>query len=411
MASHAGEYQLRQRPTDVVVSGRRPPSPLTGRFKQAMEHAEAAVSEPFRGITADGIPEPDLFPLRRTSSSTRPLVDAAQAFLASLPGDERNAARFPIDATAWQMWHNIHPFLFRHGACLDTLNNAQRQAALALMTATLSTTGFDLARNIMRLNETVGEITGRWDEYGEWLYWLSVFGTPSVDQPWGWQLDGHHLIINCFVLGDQVVLTPAFMGSEPVVATSGRYAGTRVFDAEQHGGRALMHALTPAQQRQATLFPSILPADLPPKRLRGPDGRMQAAAFRDNIQLPYDGLPGAEMRSEARRRLLELIGTYVGRLRPDHARITMDDVQRHIERTHLLWMGSANDDGLFYYRVHSPVILIEFDFEAGVVFDSDEPMHDHIHTVVRTPNGNDYGKDWLRQHRQQFHQPTGIDTR
>lgn len=26
------------------------------------------------------------------------------------------------------------------------------------------------------------------------------------------------------------------------------------------------------------------------------------------------------------------------------------------------------------------------------------PTRDHIHVVVRTPNGNDYGKDLLRQH-------------
>jgi len=50
--------------------------------------------------------------------------------------------------------------------------------------------------------------TERDDEYGEWLYWLSVMGTPSADEPWGWQLDGHHLIINCFILKDQMVLTP-----------------------------------------------------------------------------------------------------------------------------------------------------------------------------------------------------------
>ncbi|MCE2457847.1 MAG: hypothetical protein J4G14_08535 [Dehalococcoidia bacterium] len=30
-----------------------------------------------------------------------------------------------------------------------------------------------------------------------------------------------------------------------------------------------------------------------------------------------------------------------------------------------------------------------------------EPTRNHIHTVVRTPNGNDYGKDLLRQHREQ----------
>ena len=30
--------------------------------------------------------------------------------------------------------------------------------------------------------------------------------------------------------------------------------------------------------------------------------------------------------------------------------------------------------------------------------DPQRPTRDHVHTVVRTPNGNDYGKDLLRQH-------------
>ncbi len=76
----------------------------------------------------------------------------------------------------------------------------------------------------MKLNELVRVITGSDEEYGEWLYWLSLLGTPSADEPWGWQLDGHHLIVNCFVLGDQVVMTPLFMGSEPV-AVPGRGRG------------------------------------------------------------------------------------------------------------------------------------------------------------------------------------------
>ena len=64
-------------------------------------------------------------------------------------------------------------------------------------------------------------------------------------------------------------------------------------------------------------------------------------------------------------------------------------------------MSLDGDDGVFYYRVHSPVILIEFDHLPGIALDNDYPTRDHIHTVVRTPNGNDYGKDLLRQHREQ----------
>ena len=66
----------------------------------------------------------------------------------------------------------------------------------------------------MHLNTTLGELNGdNFVEYGEGKYWLSIMGTPSTTEPWGWQLDGHHLVVNYFVIGDQVVMTPTFMGS------------------------------------------------------------------------------------------------------------------------------------------------------------------------------------------------------
>src|SRR4030095_2020176 len=106
----------------------------------------------------------------------------------------------------WRRWSNIHPFLMRHGVSLDEMSPAQREAALALGRESLSLRGFQRARDVMRLNEWVQDITGSHAEYGEWLYWMSVMGTPTADGPWGWQIDGHHLIVNCFVLGDQIVL-------------------------------------------------------------------------------------------------------------------------------------------------------------------------------------------------------------
>jgi catechol 2,3-dioxygenase-like lactoylglutathione lyase family enzyme len=46
-------------------------------------------------------------------------------------------------------------------------------------------------------------------------------------------------------------------------------------------------------------------------------------------------------------------------------------------------------------------LAIEFDHQWGVALATDGWNHDHIHTVVRTPNGNDYGRDLLRQHHAQ----------
>ena len=174
--------------------------------------------------------------------STRPIKDAADAYLAGLSEEQSTRAQAPIDAPEWMTWSNISPFVMRHGLLLEALSESQRAAALAVVEASLSVQGFETTRNVMRLNETIGELTGTWDEYGECVYWLTIFGTPSLDAPWGWQLDGHHCNLNCFVLGDQVVLTPAFLGSEPVFAEAGKHAGTRVFELEEQRGLDLVRS-------------------------------------------------------------------------------------------------------------------------------------------------------------------------
>jgi hypothetical protein len=43
-------------------------------------------------------------------------------------------------------------------------------------------------------------------------------------------------------------------------------------------------------------------------------------------------------------------------------------------------------------------VFIEFDHHAGVFLTNAEPAKFHVHTIVRTPNGNDYGIDLLRLH-------------
>ena len=393
-------FGVRQR---EPAPARHAPAQMPDRFRRMQENAERLLAEPFMGITADGTVVPGLFPLEATGVSTRPIKDAADAFLAALDGEQGATATFPIDTDAWRRWYNIHPFVMRHGLLLEELDAARREAALDILRASLSAGGFRLARDVMKLNHTIGEITGSWDEYGEWVYFLSIMGTPSLDQPWGWQIDGHHLNLNCFILKDQLVMTPAFFGSEPVHAVTGAYAGTRVFQAEEQDGLELIRSLPPEQQQKAILAPSILSTDLPPGRSTPLDERIRAGAFHDNLRLPYEGLRADELSAGRRDLLLRLVETYVGRMRPGHDTVKMEEVKRHLDETSFAWMGGTDEDSVFYYRVHSPVILIEFDHQRGIAFDNDEPSRNHIHTIVRTPNGNDYGKDLLRQHYERSH--------
>jgi len=372
----------------------QPPAPedIQERFRRMSREAEVrGLAEPFRGVTADGKVVPGLFALRSTGVSTEPVRQAAAAFTARLTREQRQKTLFASDDDEWRKWMNQH-FYARQGTAFKDMTDAQREAALSLLRASLSARGLQLTRDIMRLNTTLAELNhGNFAEYGEGLYYITVMGEPSAAEPWGWQLDGHHLIVNYFVLGDQVVMTPSFFGSEPAVAHAGRYKGTAVLQQEQRMGLALLRALDEPQRKKAVLA------------VAKTGNNNLTEAFHDNAVVPYAGLRAADMTAAQKSQLLGLIERYVGNTDDGHAKVRMDEVRGHLADTWFAWVGGAEDLSVFYYRIHSPVILIEFDHQLPVgtrriAANPKLPDREHVHSVVRTPNGNDYGKDLLRQH-------------
>lgn len=369
---------------------------IAERFRRRSQEAEArGLAEPFKGVTTNGDVVSGLFPIRSTGVSTAPVRRSADAFLATLTPKQRSKTIFSVDDPEWRKWMNQH-FYIRQGTGFYEMSESQREVAFNLLRASLSAKGLEQSRDIMRLNHTLGELNNNFEEYGEGRYWLTVMGTPSDTKPWGWQLDGHHLIVNYFVLGDQVVMTPTFMGSEPVTAKSGRYKGTTVLQNEQNKGLALINALNDAQRKKAIIEVS--------KTRNNSVGE----AFSDNIVLDYAGIRAAEFTAEQKKQLLDVIGEYVGNMRDGHAEVKMSEVRQHLDETRFAWIGETKPNSVFYYRIHSPVILIEFDHQTPIALrylERGQPTREHIHSVIRTPNGNDYGKDLLRQHYQQHPHP------
>jgi len=367
------------------------PADQAERFRQMSEEYEKeGLAAPFYGITTDGKVVPDLFPISPTGVSTEPVRNAAERFIATLTSVQLTRTMFPIDDIQWRKWMNQH-FYPRPGIGFQEMTDAQREAAFGLLHASLSAKGFELTRNIMRLNETLAEMANDHEFLGEWLYFITIYGVPSATQPWGWQLQGHHAIINYFVLGDQVVMTPLFVGSEPVRATSGKYKGVVILQQEQNDGLGMLRALSDAQRGKAILSFSKT------------GNNNLTKAFKDNVILDYTGLRTNDLTTQGRGRLRDLVNLYVSNMDDGHSRIKMDEVDRHIDNTWFTWIGGTQDDSAFYYRIQSPVILIEFDHQrpanlAKFAADPKKPTQQHVHCVVRTPNGNDYGKDLLRQH-------------
>jgi len=376
--------------TGAAISQSNPPD----RFRTMSQQAETrGLAEPYKGVTTDGEPVRGLFPLRSTGVSTEPVRLAAEQLLNALTAEQRARTTFAVDDDEWRKWMNQH-FYVRQGVSFEEMDARQREAALALLSASLSAKGLKLSRDIMKLNHTLGELNdNNFAEYGEWLYWITIMGEPSATEPWGWQLDGHHLIINYFVLDDQVVMTPLFVGSEPVIAEAGKYKGTAILQQEQTEGLRMFAALTPAQQRLALL------------QAAKTGNNNLGEAFRDNLVLDYAGVPVRSLSAAQKKQLLDLIRLFVDNMKEGHARVRMEEVAARLDETYFAWIGAADHDTVFYYRVHSPVILIEFDHQSPAnlrhLLQPGLPNRQHIHVVVRTPNGNDYGKDLLREHYEQ----------
>ena len=123
---------------------------------------------------------------------------------------------------------------------------------------------------------------------------------------------------------------------------------------EQNQGLAFVNSLT-AVQRGKAILQSDKTRDL-----------NLTEAWKDNVVLDYAGLKVSEMTSAQREQLVSLVALYVGNMDDGHARVKMDEVRAHLERTWFAWVGKTEPGSVFYYRIHSPVVLIEFDHQRPI---------------------------------------------
>ena len=359
--------------------------------------------DPFKGLTSDGQVRPGLFSLAPNGAPGEAMVAAAARLLHGVSPEERRALCHPVEAREWRRWNNTEMYLFKYGLRLEEVSLPVRDAIVEVVRESLSAKGYDKIRDLMRLNHYLGELVGNTKVFGEWSFNFTLFGEPAADKPWGWQLMGHHLALNCLVINAQMVLSPTFLGAEPTYADTGQFKGVRVFQDEEHLGLELVRRLSPEQRAQAIVRHSNLGPDQPPGRWHRADQLHLGGAFHDNRMDSYEGVNAAGFSAAQKKRLLDLVHAYVMPLPEGPRKARMEEVERHLADTHFCWIGGTADESTFYYRIQSPVVFIEFDQHAGVYLTNPAPEKFHIHTIVRTPNGNDYGMDLLKIHYAQSH--------
>ncbi|MEV4284793.1 DUF3500 domain-containing protein [Nonomuraea bangladeshensis] len=356
----------------------------------------------FRGVTENGVLREGLHPLTPAEPGEEAPVEAmtaaARDLLAALDDESRARLTHPVDAVEWQTWANPEFLQFDTGLRLELQPEPVREKALALVRASLSPEGYELTRAMMLINGFLGEVVGLETILNEFSYNLALYGTPDLRAPWGWQLYGHHCALNCLVVEGRMALSPVFLGAEPDEIDAGPHAGLRdVFADRVELGLRLMAALPAEQRRQAVVYERMVDPAMPEGRVDPGDERHLAGAFQDNRVIPVEGVRVADLPAEAREHALAIAATFAGLLPEGPRAARLREVAAHLEETWFCWIGGHRPGDVFYYRLQSPVIVAELDHHCGVFLDYDTPKPFHVHTVLRTPHGNDYGRAWVRQ--------------
>lgn len=354
----------------------------------------------FRGVTEDGVLREGLFPLEPArpgeEAPVQDMITAARALLDLLDRAQLDRLCHPVDAAEWQTWANPEFMQFDTGLRLELEPEPVREAALELVRASLSPEGFALAHHMMSINGYLGEVVDLRSILNEFSYHVAIYGEPDLRAPWGWQLFGHHLALNCLVVEGRMQLTPVFLGAEPDAIDVGPYAGKRPFATRVALATDLMAALPDRQREAAVVYDEMVDPAMPHGRVHPGDERHLAGAFQDNRVIPVEGIQLAEMPASARDLAWRLVEEFVDLLPRGPRAARMRELREHEHETTFSWIGGTRPGDVFYFRLQSPVVIAELDHHCGVFLDYDTPKPFHIHTVMRTPHGNDYGRAWVR---------------
>lgn len=300
------------------------------------------------------------------------LATSMKSFRESLSDELLANASFPLGHKESYSWSNLPPSRNkdRGGIGFAKLSIDQLTLFHNVLNAFMSDEGYNKVSLITKKSETPLDKMkeGFWNSRP---YYIALFGNPETDGSWGFQLDGHHLSLNFLVHGDEVLIVPSHLGTRPETIN-----GKAVLGKERRNALALLNSLDETQKKKA-IQTGRRGLKVGPGNTTDPYLNYDYSHFKDI------GVKGSEMNDTQKDQLRKLIRTYVYNLETEFADVWMKDIEANIDDTYFVWIGGTTENESIYYRVFNPAVWIEFnDEDRGT---------DHIHTILRAPNGNDYG--------------------
>jgi hypothetical protein len=338
----------------------------TSRFCLAAGVALALLGETGRGLRA-AAPE-------SAGAATVRAADAAAAFLATLDDAQRQAAVFAFDDEVQRLrWSNLPVSMVkRAGLRMGDLKPAQREAALRVLAVVLSKAGYNKVLAVVEADEALAAGSPKGSPaFGRDEFFISFVGKPSATEPWMLQYGGHHLAVNATLHGQQGILTPTLIATQPAAyVRDGKTI--RPMGRENDLAFELVNALKPEQRSKAVIGSVFRDLVLGPGR--------------DGKSIVPEGVKGSELDARQRRLLLDLVGEWAGIIDETSARARMKEIESHLDDTWFAWSGPIAPGSAAYFRIQGPTVIIEYAPQnlGGV------PTN-HIHSIYRDPT-NEYGR-------------------
>jgi hypothetical protein len=314
---------------------------------------------------------------------TNDMYAATRRFIQLLSAEQKQKAQFSFTDDERFNWQYVP--IERKGIPLRELSGTQKEAALDMLHAALSDTGYNKALSIVQLENVLREVEGRaaGDDYrSPGKYFISIFGDPIKNKNWGWRFEGHHVAFNFSAVNNKLFSgTPSFLGSNPGIVLSGPEKGKQILKNETDLGLALLNALDAAQQSKAIILEKA-PGEIL-------TGNSRVAMISDPKGILY-----SELNASQQKLMLQLLSLYIQRYTKMLAMSMMADIEAAgLKNLRFAWAGekTTGPGHPHYYRIQGPTIIIEYD--------NIQNNANHVHTVVRDLK-NDFGGDELLKHYQ-----------
>jgi Protein of unknown function (DUF3500) len=324
------------------------------------------------------------------SSAADEIAGAVRAWLDSLDPTQLERATFPFESGERMVWDYVPGQ--REGLSLADMSAAQRDAARAVVEASMSVRGAGEVAAVIALEPILGA-TERESGRGGWirrdpeLYWFAVFGDPDGSGPWSWRVGGHHVAIHV-TLADRLVIgsAPSFLGANPAVVPGGAFAGHRALTGDEALARALLAALSPTQ-RQVAIVDAVAPPDI-----------LTGSGPRADVRGVARGLRHGDMDGAQQTALEGLVRHYLERMRAEVAGAEWERIAAAgLADVTFAWAGPQTPGRGHYYAVRGPRFVVEYD--------NTQNGANHIHAVWRDL-ANDWGEDLLAAHYRVGHRET-----